>query len=102
MSIKTRLQAVKLVGKTVPPAKPYDSATLEKLVELVKRLRTESKKVMPSKWWVDITAEHFTDEDSYRSALKDRGITEQEVKDEMLWQRTLLRFIEVLEPRISS
>jgi hypothetical protein len=39
--------------------------------------------------------QHFTDEDAYRHALAERGITEQDVKDELLWQRTLLRFIEV-------
>lgn len=32
---------------------------------------------------------------SLESALKEYGITEEEIKDELLWQLTLLRFIEV-------
>ncbi len=43
----------------------------------------------------EFRAAHFKDDEEYRRALADRGITEQQVKDELLWQRTLLRFIEV-------
>jgi len=39
--------------------------------------------------------QHFKDDEEYGRALAERGITEQDVKDELLWQRTLLRFIEV-------
>ena len=38
---------------------------------------------------------HFTSDDDFRRALTEYGITEQDVKDELLWQLTLLRFIEV-------
>ena len=37
----------------------------------------------------------FPDDAAYQQALAATGITEQDVKDEMLWQRTLLLFIEV-------
>jgi hypothetical protein len=39
--------------------------------------------------------EHYPNQDEYRRALAERDITEQDVKDELLWQRTLLRFIDV-------
>ena len=38
---------------------------------------------------------HFKSDDDFRRALTEYGITEQDVKDELLWQLTLLRFIEV-------
>jgi len=43
----------------------------------------------------DFRTENFKDAEEYRNALKERGITEQDIRDELLWQRTLLRFIEV-------
>jgi hypothetical protein len=38
---------------------------------------------------------HFPDEAAYRKALADAGVTEQELLDVLLWERTLLRFIEL-------
>jgi peptidyl-prolyl cis-trans isomerase SurA len=37
----------------------------------------------------------FATEQEYQRALESYGITEQEVKEELLWQRTLLLFIEM-------
>lgn len=39
--------------------------------------------------------EHYPADAEFQSALAHYGISEQEVRDEMLWQLTLLRFIEV-------
>jgi hypothetical protein len=39
--------------------------------------------------------EHFPDDAEYRRALAAAGISAQDVLDELLWQRTLLMFIEV-------
>jgi len=39
--------------------------------------------------------DHFKDEPGYQRALAEYGITEGDFKDLLLWQRTLLRFIEV-------
>jgi hypothetical protein len=39
--------------------------------------------------------EHYPDAAAYRKALDQAGVAEQEVKDEILWERTLLLFIEV-------
>jgi peptidyl-prolyl cis-trans isomerase SurA len=38
---------------------------------------------------------HFKDEEAYRAALKAYGITEEDFKELLLWQRTLLLFIQV-------
>jgi hypothetical protein len=39
--------------------------------------------------------DHFKDDRDYQRALAENGITEQDFKDLLLWQRTLLLFIEV-------
>jgi hypothetical protein len=39
--------------------------------------------------------EHFKDDAAYRAALAECGITEQDFRDELLWQRTLLLFVQV-------
>jgi hypothetical protein len=38
---------------------------------------------------------HFQDEQAYRAALAEYGITEEDFKELLLWQRTLLLFIQV-------
>jgi hypothetical protein len=38
---------------------------------------------------------HFKDDEEYRAALKAYGITEEDFKELLLWQRTLLLFIQV-------
>jgi hypothetical protein len=38
---------------------------------------------------------HFKDEEDYRATLKKYGITEEDFKELLLWQRTLLLFIQV-------
>jgi hypothetical protein len=39
--------------------------------------------------------EHFKDDAAYRAALAEYGITEQDFRDMLLWQRTLLLFVQV-------
>ena len=39
--------------------------------------------------------EHFKDDEGYRAALAEYGITEADFKELLLWQRTLLLFIQV-------
>jgi hypothetical protein len=77
-------------------------ATTERMVEqkLIQRELEINRYPLPAASEIEpilagFRAERFKDDDEYRRALADRGITEQEVKDELLWQRTLLRFIEV-------
>jgi hypothetical protein len=40
-------------------------------------------------------AEHYPHDDGYSRALAEYGVTEHELKDHILWQLTLLRFVEV-------
>jgi hypothetical protein len=39
--------------------------------------------------------EHFKDDAAYHAALAEYGITEQDFRDMLLWQRTLLLFVQV-------
>jgi hypothetical protein len=39
--------------------------------------------------------ERFSRAEDYRRQLQAAGLTEQDLKDELLWERTLLRFIEI-------
>jgi parvulin-like peptidyl-prolyl isomerase len=39
--------------------------------------------------------EHFKNDAAYRAALAEYGITEQDFRDMLLWQRTLLLFVQV-------
>ncbi len=43
----------------------------------------------------DFKKRFFPSEDSYQQGLKLAGITDQDVRDELLWQRTLLLFIDL-------
>jgi hypothetical protein len=77
-------------------------ATAERMIEqkLIRRELETSRYPVPDASEVEpvlagLREQHFKDDEAYRRALAERGITEQDVKDELLWQRTLLRFIEV-------
>jgi hypothetical protein len=39
--------------------------------------------------------ERFSSDEAYRAALSDAGIAEQDLRDSLLWQRTLLMFLDV-------
>jgi hypothetical protein len=43
----------------------------------------------------DFKQKHFPDADAYQSRLAAYGITEQDLLDLLVWERTLLRFIEI-------
>jgi hypothetical protein len=46
-------------------------------------------------------SKYFASDAAYRQALADAGIAEQALKDELVWQRTLLSYIEVrFQPNI--
>jgi hypothetical protein len=77
-------------------------ATAERMVEqkLIRRELETSRYPVPDAAEVEpilagFKHDHYPNDEEYRRALEERGITEQDVKDELLWQRTLLRFIEV-------
>ncbi|HLK63696.1 MAG TPA: hypothetical protein VKU19_09660 [Bryobacteraceae bacterium] len=113
VSVGTRVIAVSDVDREIrvtaflnsvaPDFSPASkNATAQRLIEqkLIQRELEVSHYPVPEASEVepilaDFKREHFKDDAEYRSALAARGITDQEVKDELLWQRTLLRFIEV-------
>ncbi len=77
-------------------------ATAERMVEqtLVRRELETSRYPIPAASEIepaldDFKRTQFAGEDEYRRALESYGITEQDVKDQLLWQRTLLMFLGV-------
>jgi hypothetical protein len=77
-------------------------ATAQRMVEqvLIRRELETSRYPVPSAAEVApvlaaFQKEHFPREGEYQRALADDGIADQDVKDLLLWQRTLLLFIEV-------
>jgi hypothetical protein len=77
-------------------------ATAQRMVEqkLIRREMDQSHYPLPSPAEADPLVEEFrasryTNDADFRQALADYGITEQDLRDELLWQLTLLRFIEV-------
>jgi len=77
-------------------------ATAERMVEqvLIRRELETSRYPVPTAAEVApvleaFKKEHFPNDAEYQRALADYGITDQDVKDLLLWQRTLLLFIEV-------
>ena len=75
-------------------------ATAEKLVEqrLIQRELDTSRYPLPDAGEIDpildvFKSRQFPNGEDYRHALADYGITEQDVKDQLLWARRLMRFI---------
>ena len=77
-------------------------ATAERMVEqkLIQRELETSRYPVPSAAeaapvFAAFRKERFPNDGEYQRALAEYGITDQDVKDLLLWQRTLLLFIEV-------
>lgn len=75
-------------------------ATAEKMVEqkLIQRELETSRYPLPEASEIEpalaeFKAAQFKDEAEYARSLAEYGITDQDVRNELLWQRTLLRFI---------
>jgi hypothetical protein len=45
--------------------------------------------------FLEFRKSQFPNDDDFQRALKDAGITEQDLKDELLWQLTFLSFVDV-------
>jgi hypothetical protein len=76
-------------------------ATADRMVEqkLIRRELETSRYPVPQPSEIDpvlaeLIQKQFHDEAAYRAALHAYGITEQDVRDELLWQRTLLLFVD--------
>lgn len=77
-------------------------ATAERMVEqkLIRRELETSRYPVPDAAEVQpalekFKKEYFRDDQEYRRALADYGVTEQDVKDQLLWERTLALFVEM-------
>jgi hypothetical protein len=77
-------------------------ATLQKMIDqkLIQRDLENSRYPLPDPAELAPSLEqfkktHFRDEADYQRALAQYGITDQDFRDELLWQRTVLSFIEV-------
>jgi len=77
-------------------------ATADRMVEqkLIRRELETSRYPVPGSAEIvpvlaDFQKQHYRDDAEFQRALADYGITEQDVKDQLLWQRTLLLFIDV-------
>jgi len=76
-------------------------STAERMVEqkLIRRELETSRYPVPEPSEVEPAVaqlrKQYPNDEAWQRALADNGITEQDLKDELLWQRTLLLFIEV-------
>ena len=77
-------------------------ATAERMVEqkLIRAELEASRYPLPTPGEVapvleKFKQEHFPSSEEYLRKLRAAGLTEQDLKDELLWERTLLRFIEI-------
>jgi hypothetical protein len=82
--------------------KASKQATAERLIDqqLIRRELEYSRYPEPSAAEIvplldEFKAKYFASDAAYRKALAEAGITEQKVKDELTWQRSLLSYIEV-------
>jgi hypothetical protein len=62
-------------------------------LELTRFFVPEAEAVMPA--FLEIRKTQFSSDEDFQKALKEAGINEQELKDEILWQLTLLNFLDV-------
>ncbi|MBV8732487.1 MAG: hypothetical protein JO336_21970 [Acidobacteriia bacterium] len=81
---------------------PNRRATAQRMIEqkLIRREMEQSHYPFPSPAEADplleqLRTSRYRDDAAYQQALDDYRITEQDLRDELIWQLTLLRFIEV-------
>jgi hypothetical protein len=98
---ETRIAA--FLNRTAPDFSPAARrATADRMVEqrLILRELENSRYPAPAAAEIDPILEkfkkdNFASDEDYRRALADSGIAEQQVRDELLWQRRLLLFLNV-------
>ncbi len=99
--IEREIRVTAFLDGTRPDLSPAGKrATAEKMIEqrLIQRELDTSHYPLPDPAEVepilaDFNARHFKDDQDYRRTLSGYGINEQDVKDELLWARRLMRFI---------
>lgn len=101
--IEREIRVTAFLDGTAPDLSPAARrATAEKMVEqrLIQHELETSHYPLPEASEIepilaDFKVKHFKSDDEYRAALAKDGITEQDVKDQLLWERRLIRFIGV-------
>jgi peptidyl-prolyl cis-trans isomerase SurA len=97
------IRVTTFLNRTQPDFSPAARrSTAERMVEqrLIQRELENSRYPAPAASEIDpildkFKKDNFPTGEEYQRALADRGITEQDVKGELLWQRQLLLFIDV-------
>ena len=97
------IRVTTFLNRTQPDFSPAArSATADRMVEqrLVLRELENSRYPVPDAPEIDpifekFKKDNFPRDEEYRRALAGRGIAEQDVRNELLWQRRLLTFIDV-------
>ncbi|HUI55430.1 MAG TPA: hypothetical protein VLY04_10685 [Bryobacteraceae bacterium] len=97
------ISVVAFLNRAKPDFSPAGKhATAERMVEqkLIRRELENSRYPVPSAAEAEpllqkFRQENFPNDDEFRRALAEYGISEQDLKDELLWQRTLLLFLDV-------
>jgi parvulin-like peptidyl-prolyl isomerase len=97
------IRVTSFLNRTEPDFSPAARhTTADRMVEqrLILRELENSRYPVPAQSEIDpifdkFKKENFTSDEAYRRALTERGITEQQVRDELVWQRRLLLFIDV-------
>jgi peptidyl-prolyl cis-trans isomerase SurA len=91
-----------LSGDKLDFSKDVRRAAAGRMVEqkLIERELETSRYSVPSPESIepaieDFKKKNFKSEQDYRRALAEYGLTEQDVREKVLWQRTLLKFLEV-------
>jgi hypothetical protein len=91
------------LNRTEPDFRPAARrATADRLVEqrLILRELENSRYPVPAATEIDpildkFKKDNFSSDDEYRRTLEERGIADQQIRDELLWQRRLLLFLDV-------
>jgi len=97
------IRVTSFLNRTQPDFSPAARrATADRMVEqrLILRELENSRYPTPGAAEIDpifekFKKDNFPSDEEYRRALADRGITEQDVRNELLWERRLLAFIDV-------
>jgi len=101
--LEREIRVTSFLNRITPDFSPANKrATAERMIEqaLVRHELQVSRYPGPEPSEADeelneFRKEHFPTDAEFQAALRQAGVTRQEVKDELLWQLTLLRFIEV-------
>jgi hypothetical protein len=101
--LNREIRVTAFLNRTQPDFSPAARrATADRMVEqrLILRELDNSRYPAPAASEVDPLLEqfrknNFPSDPEYRRALAERGITEQDVREELLWQRRLLLFVNV-------